>query len=85
MKFKKLSQTINGVKKRSTKAQECKNVVTEIYTPLIERAYIRKYFDNETRLQINEIFKNIFSTFQEMLENNNWMDYSTKMEALNKV
>ncbi|KAI1732327.1 peptidase family m13 domain-containing protein [Ditylenchus destructor] len=80
-----LDRVLQGAQQRPTRQVECKTAATSVFTPLIERVFIQKYFDNATRPQMIEIFRNIQDAFRDMLQGNTWMDYATKLEALNKL
>jgi len=80
-----LERILQGAQARPPLREECKSSVATVFTPLIERVYIRKYFDPSSRVQLRSMFDNIREAFGEMLANNTWMDEQTKKEATNKV
>lgn len=47
--------------------------------------YIRKHFDEDTRLKASEMVTNIKNEFINMLEANTWMDKATKEQAKTKA
>jgi predicted metalloendopeptidase len=49
------------------------------------RLYVSKFFNNESREAATEMIDYIRNEFKTILENNDWMDNSSKDKALDKV
>ncbi|KAI1723785.1 peptidase family m13 domain-containing protein [Ditylenchus destructor] len=77
---------MSGVSEDVPMTSVCQNIVADVFQPLIERIYIKQFYDEKTAApQITEMFQSLKSAFYEMINNNTWMDPGTKTEALNKL
>lgn len=52
---------------------------------IISKLYVNKYFDKDSKADVENITKEIIKNFEDRLENIEWMSKSTKKEALNKL
>lgn len=51
----------------------------------VSALYVRKYFDEETKIAAENVIKNIYAEFVKSLETVSWMDEQTRTEAIKKA
>lgn len=74
-----------GIKKPKSQAAVCTKIVSVYFSELVNHMYIKKFFRPNMRAEISEIYNNVLESFLEMLDENQWMDNKTKIEAVDKV
>ncbi|XP_040073432.1 neprilysin-4-like [Ixodes scapularis] len=74
-----------GVKKDRPWWKKCLTRISSSMTHALGRLYVDKRFDPKAKKTIDELVGVLDSTFGEMLENNTWMDKSTREEAMQKL
>lgn len=52
---------------------------------IISKLYVNKYFDKESKDDVENMSKEIIKNFEKRLKNNTWMSKSTKKKALSKL
>lgn len=52
---------------------------------IVSKLYVNKYFDKESKADVENMAKEIIANFENRLKNISWMSKSTKEEALNKL
>lgn len=52
---------------------------------IVSKLYVNKYFDKESKADVENMAKEIIANFENRLRNISWMSKSTKEEALNKL
>jgi putative endopeptidase len=52
---------------------------------IISKLYVDKYFDKESKYDVENMAKEIIKNFENRLQNNSWMSASTKEKALKKL
>ena len=52
---------------------------------IVSRIYVNKYFDKASKIDVENISKEIIENFQNRLKNISWMSKATKEKALNKL
>lgn len=80
--FKKI---LNGQSDRLPRWKVCIRVVQSQLSHGLSALYIRNYFSEKGKKNIEEIMTNIRNQFYEILENNEWMDIETKKNAIEKA
>lgn len=73
------------MEKPTPRKEICKRVISSYFGTLIDRMYIKKYFELNQRKEIDEMFEIIVDSFRNILIDNEWMNNQTKNEALDKV
>ena len=53
--------------------------------PVVTSLYIRKYFNDLTKEEVEKVVNNIMDTNKHMVKNYKWMDQDTKNEAVEKL
>ncbi|XP_029824984.2 neprilysin-4-like [Ixodes scapularis] len=74
-----------GVKKDEPLWKKCIAKISGSMAHAVGRLYVDKMFDPKAKKTIDELVGVINNTFEEMLENNTWMDDSTREEAMEKL
>lgn len=64
---------------------ECVNMALGFYPHAYGALYVRKHFKDEAKTLMNEMVSNIKKEFQLMLDENTWMDATTKSAAKQKA
>lgn len=63
----------------------CANLVLSYFPHALGALYVRKHFDENAKAKVNEMVDNIMDAFKGILDEINWMDNSTKVNALTKA
>ncbi|XP_040073207.1 neprilysin-4-like [Ixodes scapularis] len=74
-----------GVKEDKPLWQKCLTSISDLMTHAIGRLYVDKMFKPKAKKTMDTLVGVLKSTFVEMLENNTWMDNSTRKEAIEKL
>ncbi|XP_042144275.1 neprilysin-1-like [Ixodes scapularis] len=74
-----------GVKEDKPLWQKCLTSISDLMKHAIGRLYVDKMFDPKAKKTMDRLVRVLKSTFVEMLENNTWMDNSTRKEAMEKL
>ena len=52
---------------------------------IVGRLYVENYFNNQTKLEVSKFATSIRDQFTQIIEQQDWMDLTTKKKALNKA
>lgn len=74
-----------GVIKPKSRSDGCITDALESYPFAMSGLYIRKHFGEDSKAEALEMVANIKEEFKVMLEENSWMDESTKEQAIGKA
>jgi putative endopeptidase len=80
--FKKIfygQKKINNIKERV-----CKHLCDNI-GELIDKIYIKKHFNIESKNKVINMTRHMKNIFKNKIQNNDWMENKTKMEAIKKI
>ncbi|CRK85871.1 Neutral endopeptidase [Candidatus Providencia siddallii] len=83
--FNFFSNKLNGIKNKRTRKEYAIQMVNSLQGEPLGEIYVKKYFDKESKEKIQDLVNRIRNTFNLRLKNNNWMDFSTRKEALKKL
>lgn len=61
------------------------NKISSVFSNEVDKIYLEKNFNEEDRLVIENIAKDILSFYENNISNNTWMDTSTKEKAILKL
>ncbi|XP_040074084.1 neprilysin-4-like [Ixodes scapularis] len=75
----------NGLKKVEPQWEHCLTSISGIMKDAVGRLYVDKMFDPKAKETMDKLVGVLHSAFGEMLENNTWMDNSTRKEAMQKL
>ena len=81
----KYDNIITGTKTRTPRDQLCLKSTKRSLTYALSHLYIKNFFGNETKQKASEMFQNIIEVFRKSLEENDWMEDKTRVEALKKL
>ncbi|XP_040068887.1 neprilysin-1-like [Ixodes scapularis] len=73
------------VKKDKPLWKKCLASISDLMAHALGRLYVDKMFDPTAKQTMDTLVDVLNSTFGEMLENNTWMDNSTRKEAMEKL
>ena len=76
---------LNGVEEQRARDRRAINVVSGSLGELVGQVYVQRHFPPEYRSQMLELVEYIRRAFRERLENLDWMDDETRVEALAKL
>lgn len=77
---------LSGKNTKEPRWIECVKTTSNMFILSLSSMYIRDYFKDKTiRDDVNEIFVEIASEFEKILHSTEWMDQTTKKEALEKL
>jgi putative endopeptidase len=79
------STTINGIVKDTPRAQKAVLYVNNRVGQLVGKLYVDRYFNNECLKRTQELVGYVRNAFKERLETLNWLDESSRTEALAKL
>jgi len=83
--FNFYSKVLHGVKTMKPKWEQSIETVDHIMGELAGKLYTDKYFSQESKDIAITIFNYIKEELKKYIKNNNWMEKSTKIEALKKL
>uniref|UniRef100_A0A0N4Z1X9 Zincin n=1 Tax=Parastrongyloides trichosuri TaxID=131310 RepID=A0A0N4Z1X9_PARTI len=75
----------SGIKNEKPKAIECLEVISDVFSDAIDIAYVKRFFNNKKKVEVEEMVKNILATFSDTIDHLDWMDEKTKSNAIDKV
>ncbi|ALL06125.1 hypothetical protein AQ505_11850 [Pedobacter sp. PACM 27299] len=79
------STTLNGISKDISRPQKAVLYVNNRVGQLVGKLYVEKYFPNEYLQHIQELVRYVRSAFKSRLERLNWLDESSRTEAIAKL
>nr|ELR5255485.1 M13 family metallopeptidase [Providencia rettgeri] len=79
------SKKLNGVEKQRTRQERALQTVNSLQGEPLGQIYVEKYFDPQSKEKIKELVSYVRGTFNERLKDNDWMDDTTRQEALKKL
>ncbi|CEF65822.1 Endothelin-converting enzyme-like 1 [Strongyloides ratti] len=74
-----------GIKKKEPEMLRCLQSSLDIFSDYVDLLYVKKYFNENTKIEVEKLVKNILSVVTETLITSDWMDEETKKNALKKV
>ncbi|KAK6114666.1 Peptidase M13 family protein [Brugia pahangi] len=81
----KLTRVMSGQQKMIPRWQQCVQRTENLLAQATSALFVRKHFSSEIRKEVLDILENIKKAFQDIVEEIDWMDNSTKKAALQKV
>jgi endothelin-converting enzyme/putative endopeptidase len=79
------SGTLQGVSQRRSKELEAVAAVNAVLSEEIGKIYVAEYFGASDRARVAEMVDYLRATYRERIEKLDWMDESTRKEALAKL
>ncbi|WP_369311076.1 M13 family metallopeptidase [Providencia rettgeri] len=79
------SKKLNGVEKQRTRQERALQTVNALQGEPLGQIYVEKYFDPQSKEKIKDLVSYVRNTFNSRLKDNDWMDESTRQEALKKL
>ncbi|XP_062123109.1 neprilysin-2-like [Drosophila sulfurigaster albostrigata] len=74
-----------GHQEQRARWKECVYIVSKILSKSVALMYVPKHFDENSKSNVLEMVNNIRNVFNEILDEVNWMDDKTRLEAKNKL
>ncbi|KAI5630567.1 VLP3p-3, transcript variant X1 [Venturia canescens] len=74
-----------GLTDRNTRAEECIPTIAELLPNVVGAMYVKKYFDERSKKNAAEMVMDMRKRFTNILKTLDWMDETTRTEALNKA
>jgi predicted metalloendopeptidase len=65
--------------------ESCVKISSELFPDLIGRLYIDKYFNKESMDDMRSLVNDLKQAFEQLLNENNWLDAKTKARAISKL
>ncbi|KAH8393939.1 hypothetical protein KR215_008613, partial [Drosophila sulfurigaster] len=81
----KYYMTVDGHQEPKARWKECVDIVSESLGISVASMYVPKHFDENSKSSVLEMVTNIRNVFNEILDEVNWMDDKTRLEAKNKL
>ncbi|XP_034115605.1 neprilysin-2-like [Drosophila albomicans] len=81
----KYYMTVDGHQEPRARWKECVDIVSESLSKSVASMYVPKHFDVSSKSSVLEMVTNIRNVFNEILDEVNWMDDMTRLEAKNKL
>ena len=85
LRFSFFGKVLSGQKEQRSRDKRALSVVNNRLGQAIGRIYIDRYFPEEAKRQVTEMFENIRLAFATRIENLSWMTEETKQQALFKL
>ena len=84
-KFDFYSTKLNGIEKQRTRQERALQTVNSLQGEPLGQIYVQKYFNPQSKEKITDLVGYVKGTFHARLKDNDWMDPSTRQEALKKL
>ena len=81
----RLQNYLEGVTKLQPRHKKCLLATTDGLSALTDKAYVHKFFGNESKAEGKALLAHLKSVFVKNLEGVKWMDPATRREALDKA
>nr|CAG4648509.1 EOG090X01U4 [Polyphemus pediculus] len=81
----KYSSALTGTTERKPRWEECTELVSGSFGNAVGALYVREYFEEAARQSAKEMVKDIRDTFDEILDELEWMDDETRIRAKDKA
>ncbi len=65
--------------------ESCLTISSQLFPDLVGRLYIDKLFNKESMDDMRSLVKDLKQAFEELLNENNWLDSKTKANAISKL
>jgi len=65
--------------------ESCLQISSDLFPDLIGRLYIDKHFNNESMDDMRSLVNDLKQAFEQLLNENNWLDAETKAQAISKL
>ncbi|UJR18376.1 hypothetical protein I4U23_005280 [Adineta vaga] len=79
------AKTISRTSTEQARSIECSSSVNNAMGFAISRLYIEKYFSEQTRIQLQELYRTVRDEFIDMISQASWMDTVSKRRAVEKA
>lgn len=79
------TQVLNGQKVITPRWQRSFNLIDNSVGDLLGQLYVKKYFTPEAKQRMNDLVKNLSTTFAERIQALSWISDETKKRALEKL
>lgn len=80
-----LNDKLMGISSEDDIEEYAINTISNVFSNEVDKIYLEKNFNEEDRLVIENIAKDILSFYENNINNNTWMDTSTKEKAILKL
>ena len=80
-----LNDKLMGISSEDDIEEYAINTISSVFSNEVDKIYLEKNFNEEDRLVIENIAKDILSFYENNINNNTWMDTSTKEKAILKL
>lgn len=80
-----LNDKLMGISSEDDLEEYAINTISSVFSNEVDKIYLEKNFNEEDRLVIENIAKDILSYYENNINNNTWMDTSTKEKAILKL
>lgn len=80
-----MTQVLTGQKEMSPRWQFVSGIIDNQLGDLLGQLYVSKYFKPEAKVRMQELVKNLESTFAGRIQRLDWMSDETKVKALEKL
>jgi len=85
LRFSFFGTALSGQKEQRDRSKRALTVVDQRLGQAIGKIYIERFFPEEAKRQVTEMFENIRTAFATRIENLSWMTPQTKQQALVKL
>jgi endothelin-converting enzyme/putative endopeptidase len=79
------STILSGITEQQPRWQTCSEVVDRDFSDALGQAYVAKYFPPEAKRRMADLVENLRAAMKDEIENSDWMQAETKMNALRKL
>ena len=76
---------LNGQKKQKNYEKRSINTINSLAGEILGKLFVKKYFSENSKLEINRLVKNIISTMNISIKENDWLTKETKNKAIKKL
>lgn len=79
------SRKLGGQKQPKPEDKRSINIVNSYAGEMMGKLFVRKYFPNESKQEMEQLVSNVLTVMDESLHNNDWLTSDTKQKAVQKL
>lgn len=83
--IKTLNNNLLGVSSNETLEEEAVSLISTVFAPIVDKIYLENNFSSEDEEVIRTMVLDILSYYESNMNNNSWMDSTTKEQAILKL
>ncbi|XP_075528262.1 neprilysin-1-like [Dermacentor variabilis] len=80
-----LDKASSGIKVEKARWKKCVDAINRMMPEIVGYLYVRQNFREEAKKEVEDLVRRLMTTFNETIQNNDWMDNQTRSAAQDKL